>query len=269
MLDECTILEKYKESGQKEVIRINHPIFNECILKKGKCYSQNSLDRIKREVDILKEINSPFFPKNYQFEFNNLGEFIIIEQYIDSETLTQCKDNYIGDEKKALELFKQLIDGLEIIWDKRIIHRDLKPDNILIVNGGRPVIIDLGIARVLDEKSLTNTIQASGPCTPIYASPEQLANKKQSIDIRTDFYSLAIIISELIIGEHPFSPMVVGEGIGIMDNLINNRYRLEFNNIKITEKTKCLIDRLLKKEPYQRIRNSLKLKEAINDILLS
>ena len=52
---------------------------------------------------------------------------------------------------------------------------------------------------------MTNTIQASGPCTPIYASPEQLANKKQSIDIRTDFYSLAIIISELIIGEHPFS----------------------------------------------------------------
>ena len=269
MLAECIILEKYKESGQKEVFRIKHPIFNECILKRGKCYSQNSLDRIKREVDILKEINSPFFPTNYEFECNSSGEFVIIEQYINSKTLTECKSEYVGNEKKVLELFKQLIDGLEIIWDKRIVHRDLKPDNILIVSEGKPVIIDLGIARVLDEKSLTNTIQASGPCTPVYASPEQLANKKSSIDIRTDFYSLAIIISELIIGEHPFSPVVVGEGIGIMDNLINNRYRLEFDNIKITKKTKCLIDVLLKKQPYQRIRNSSKLKEAINEILLS
>ena len=54
-----------------------------------------------------------------------------------------------------------------------------------------------------------------------------------------------------------------------MDNLINNRYRLEFNNIKITEETKCLINRLLKKEPYQRLRNSSKLKEAIDEILVS
>ena len=52
-----------------------------------------------------------------------------------------------------------------------------------------------------------------------------------------------------------------------MDNLINNRYTLEFNNIKISEETKSLISRLLKKEPYQRIRNSSKLKEAINEIL--
>ena len=52
-------------------------------------------------------------------------------------------------------------------------------------------------------------------------------------------------------------------------HLINNRYRLEFNNIKITEETKCLINRLLKKEPYQRLRNSSKLKEAIDEILVS
>ena len=267
MLAEYTILENYKESGHKQVLRIDHPIFNECILKKGKCYSQNSLNRIKREVDILKEIDSPFFPKNYEFKSNDLGEFIIIEQYINSKTLTECKELFIGNEKKVLELFKQLVEGLETIWNKRIVHRDLKPDNILIVADGSPVIIDLGIARVLDEKSLTNTIQSSGPCTPIYASPEQLANKKQSIDVRTDFYSLAIIIGELILGEHPFSPKVVGEGMGIMDNLINNRYTLEFNNIKISEETKSLISRLLKKEPYQRIRNSSKLKEAINEIL--
>lgn len=269
MLNTYEILEKYKESGQKEVLRINHPIFNECILKKGKCHSQNSLDRIKREVNILKEINSTFFPKNYEFDFNSSGEFIIIEEYINSKTLTECKKEYVGNEKKALELFKQLIDGLEIIWNKRIVHRDLKPDNILILDDGKPVIIDLGIARVLDEKSLTNTIQLSGPCTPVYASPEQLSNNKQSIGVRTDFYSLAIIISELILGEHPFSPIVVDEGMGIMDNLINNRYRLEFNNIKITEETKCLINRLLKKEPYQRLRNSSKLKEAIDEILVS
>jgi len=261
------VVEKYKESGQRQVFRIIHPEFGECIMKKGKCLSNTSLERIKREVSILKEIDSTYFPKNYQADYFGSGEFIIFEEYIKSKTLSEVKEEFKGNEKKVFDLFTNIIDGLEIIWNKKIIHRDLKPDNILILPDGSPVIIDLGIARMLEEKSLTLTIQQNGPCTPVYASPEQIANKKNSIDIRSDFYSLAIIVAELILGEHPFSTKVVGQGMSTFENLLNNRYNLIYEDIIISDKAKMLIDKLLKKEPYQRIRTVKQLREKVDEIL--
>lgn len=56
------------------------------------------------------------------------------------------------------QLMSHLIEGLSIIWDKGIVHRDLKPENIIIREDGKPCIIDLGIARFLDQESLTNTL---------------------------------------------------------------------------------------------------------------
>lgn len=261
------VIEKYKESGQRQVFRIIHPVFGECIMKKGKCLSTNSLERIKREVNILKEINSDYFPKNYQANYFDTGEFIIFEEYIKSKTLTECKEKFKDNEKRVFCFLLEIINGLEIIWNKKIVHRDLKPDNILILSDGSPVIIDLGIARMLEEKSLTLTIQQNGPCTPVYASPEQIANKKSSIDIRSDFYSLSIIAAELILGEHPFSTKVVGQGMSTIDNLLNNRYKLEYENIIISDKAKILIDKLLQREPYQRIRTVKQLREKINEII--
>ncbi|MBV7276461.1 serine/threonine protein kinase [Clostridium sp. PL3] len=261
------VVEKYKESGQRQVFRIIHPEFGECIMKKGKCLSNTSLERIKREVSILREIDSAYFPKNYQANYFSSGEFIIFEEYIKSKTLSEFKEKFKGDEEKVFNLFINIINGLEIIWKKRIVHRDLKPDNILILSDGRPVIIDLGIARMLEEKSLTLTIQQNGPCTPVYASPEQISNKKNSIDIRSDFYSLAIIIAELILGEHPFSTKVVGQGMSTFENLLNNRYKLKYENIIISDKAKRLIDKLLQKEPYQRVKTVKQLREKINEIL--
>lgn len=264
---EYPVLESYKESGQKQVYRIIHPVYGECIMKKGKCFSHMSLERIKREVNILKEIDSIYFPKNHEFNYSNTGEFTIFEEYINSKTLSESKAEFKGNEIKSLKLLLSIVEGLEIIWNKRIVHRDLKPDNILILPDGSPVIIDLGIARILDEKSLTLTIQQNGPCTPVYASPEQILNKKNSIDIRSDFFSLAIILAELIMGEHPFSVNVVGSGMSTFDNLLHNRYKLQYKDVVISDKTSAIIDKLLKIEPYERLRGVKQLTERIHEIL--
>lgn len=261
------MIEKLKPGGQKEVYLIEHPKFGRCVYKMGKCSHISSLERIKREVSILKEVDSYYFPKNFEASFNDNGEFNIFEEYIESESLSDIREIYRDDEEKVLRLLLNLIDGLKIIWDKRIVHRDLKPDNILIKSNGQPVIIDLGIARVLDEKSLTLTIQANGPCTPIYAAPEQIKNRKNSIDIRTDFFSLGIICAELILGKHPFSTEVTNLGMGIVDNVLNGRYELEYNETYLSNELKGVIGRLLQPEPYQRIRTYSKLENEIRNIL--
>lgn len=261
------MIKRLKPGGQKEVYLIEHPEYGKCVYKKGQCSHISSLERIKREVSILKEVDSYYFPKNFKANFYDNGEFNIFEEYIESEPLSDIRDIYKGNEEKVLRLLLNLIDGLKILWDRRIIHRDLKPDNILIKANGEPVIIDLGIARILDEKSLTLTMQLNGPCTPIYAAPEQIKNRKNSIDIRTDFFSLGIICTELILGEHPFSTEVTNMGMGIVDNVINGIYELEYNGICLSNGFQNVIERLLQPEPYQRIRTYRQLEGEIINIV--
>jgi len=266
-VEEFIVIKELKQGGQKEVYLVEHQKYGKCVYKKGKCSHLNDLERIKREVSILKEIDSCYFPKNYEASFNDNGEFNIIEEYIEADSLSDIMDAYKGNENKVLRLLLNLINGLKILWDKRRVHRDLKPDNILIKPNGQPVIIDLGIVRALDENSLTLTEQLNGPCTPIYAAPEQIKNRKYSIDVRTDFFTLGIIATELILGKHPFSVDVTNAGMSIVDNILNERYKLEYDGICLSNDLKNIITRLLKPEPYQRIRTYNQLEEEILKIL--
>lgn len=261
------IVHKYKESGQRKVYKIKNDTYGECILKMGRCMSSNAMERMKRETEILRSLDSKSFPKNYDFKYDLNGNFIILEEYINSESLSDIIKEFEGDEKKSFKFLLDIVDGLNELWKKRIVHRDLKPDNILVREDMKPVIIDLGIARALDEKSLTLTIQQNGPCTPIYASPEQWGNDKEHIDIRSDFYSLAIIVSEMILGKNPFSPEVVDEGISILENLTNNKFKLSYKDIEISEKGKKFIEKLLNRQPYNRIRSYKILRERIIELI--
>jgi serine/threonine-protein kinase len=245
-----------KEGGQKVVYRVTHPDYGEVALKIGQYSTQQSLERIKREVAVLKDIDSQYYPKNYDFQVVSADRFFIIEEYIDSKPLSAHIKDY-DNPKEAIELIIHLITGLKIIWDKRVIHRDLKPDNILIIKNAPPKIIDLGIARLLDMDSITRTLAMRGPCTPIYAAPEQLSNRKTEITIRTDLFNLGLILFQLLLqGEHPFDPMIVGSGATTVENILRNNWAKTRLNTPELIPIRPVIIRLLGHEPYQRYRNS-------------
>lgn len=243
-----------KKGGQKVVFLIDHPIYEKAVLKIGRSKSPSSIQRIEREVNLLRQINSSYYPKNYDFQLLENAHFIIVEEFIESRPLSDCLNEF-STPVTALEFIQSIVQGLKLIWDKRIVHRDLKPDNILVRPSRQPVIIDLGIARLIDSESLTQTYALLGPHTPGYAAPEQMQNLKPQIDFRADQFNLGIILAQLLLrGHHPFDPEIVGSGDSTMHNILLGEWcKHEFDKSSLRP-LKPLIAKLLGREPYQRYR---------------
>jgi len=258
------------QGGQRIVFKVTHPEFGIVALKIGYYRTPQNpdgwdIERIEREIGILQQIESDYFPRNFRFEKISNDRYFILEEFIESTPLTQCMDNF-QEPQDILNLIKHLVTGLEIIWNKNIVHRDLKPDNILIPSNGIPKIIDLGIARSLDSTSITRYL-AAGPCTPFYAAPELLRYDRKLIDKRTDQYNLGIILVQLLLkGIHPFDPTLVG-GQSIPHNILSdNWYRKIFNDPQLS-KIGPVASTLLGFHQYQRFRTSEMLLNEIDSCL--
>ncbi|HEU5041709.1 MAG TPA: protein kinase, partial [Gemmatimonadales bacterium] len=110
----------------------------------------------------------------------------------------------------ALRVAREAAQALQYAHGHGVIHRDFKPENLLLTGDGNTLVADFGIARALggptdgpaDEARLTETGLAIG--TPAYMSPEQAAGDR-ALDARTDVYSLAAVLHEMLAGEPPFT----------------------------------------------------------------
>lgn len=133
----------------------------------------------------------------------------MVMELLEGVTLKQelQKSGPLGLERTKT-IVRQICEGLQAAHTKGIIHRDLKPDNIMLVkqndNPSFVKLLDFGIAKVNWDKSITAEYSPSNIVmgTPRYMSPEQC--KGQQIDLRSDIYSLGIIIYELLSGMPPF-----------------------------------------------------------------
>jgi len=255
MIDECNIIEEISRGGQKIVYLAEHPSEGKVVIKKGEIKSFTSLERIKREVELLSELSSEYYPKQFQFNVDiKSKKFEIVEEFIEGKTLRESVSEF-RNLSDIFNLLFALCTGLKIIWDENIVHRDLKPENIIIRPDKTPCIIDLGIARFLDLEALTKTISPMGPCTPVYAAPEQLANRKELIDPRTDFFALGIISLELYLGEHPFDPNLNGNLYSIVENISDLNFVTYSDKILESDNMTEFAKNTLCEQPYQRFRN--------------
>lgn len=269
------LLDSYNErkeigwGAQKKVFRALDGNGQPVALKAGKYRSPKQLERVQREVDFLATKAYPQFPKHLGFSYDvGTREFLIVEDFVNGNNLTDCKLLF-RTTLEIVTLLQQCCIALQPVWNERVVHRDLKPDNILILQKNRkPVIIDFGIARFLDHSSLTASHAQQGPCTPLYAAREQLTNRKVSIDHRTDFFALGVIAAELMYGDHPFSPEVVGNGDDILENIINGDFCLPADPSVSDLRFQQLITSLIDAEPYKRPRSAESLLGEIEAIIL-
>ncbi|WP_153555305.1 serine/threonine-protein kinase [Roseimaritima sediminicola] len=118
----------------------------------------------------------------------------------------------------VIQLVRRIVEGLQEMHEHGITHRDLKPSNVLLDRRGRPVITDFGLARsdrLSSDVRMTQTAALMG--SPAYCSPEQVRGE-QTIDARTDLYSLGVLMYELLTGHLPFEGSV-GEVLGAVLHL--------------------------------------------------
>lgn len=162
---------------------------------------QERVDRFYREARAAGSLTHPNIVTIYEAGDDHGRHFIAME-YLEGRTLRDVieTEGQLSVEK-AVEIVKQVCDGLAYAHSKGVVHRDIKPDNIQILPNGSIKITDFGIARIMEEPTLTADGQVFG--TPSYMSPEQIAGK--NLDCRTDLFSLGVMLYEMLVGRKPFT----------------------------------------------------------------
>jgi serine/threonine protein kinase len=193
------------------------------------------------------------------------GYFYAME-FVEGETLEQfIRRSGRVEVKLALEIVAQVAAGLAAVHEQNLVHRDIKPSNIMVrlKDDGtlRVKIIDLGLAKSLNEPGDQTAISTPGAFagTPEFASPEQFAGV--GVDIRSDLYSLGVVLWEMLTGRAPFR----GSASEVMYGHQHTPLPLEELE-GVPQPVVVLLEALLEKDPGQRFQNPGKLLKTMPTI---
>jgi hypothetical protein len=156
-------------------------------------------ERFLAEVRIARQVAHPNVCRVYDIAELDGQQFLSME-YIDGEDLASLLKR-IGrlPPDKALDIARQICEGLAAAHDRGVLHRDLKPANVMLDGRGRVRITDFGLAVAAGASGLEADVSG----TPAYMAPEQLAGKGASV--RSDIYGLGLVLYELYTGKRAFT----------------------------------------------------------------
>lgn len=178
---------------KKVAIKVMKPILDDGSLWK----------HFQKEQQILADLHHPYIASILDAGTTPDGlPYFVMEYVVGTPIDRYCKGKGLTLEQ-ILSLFQMVIEAVSYAHHNKVIHRDIKPSNILVTREGHPVLLDFGIAGLLDTESRTiKTSLGHSPMTLAYASPEQVGGEQL---IRTsDVYSLGVMLHELISGCLPY-----------------------------------------------------------------
>ena len=164
--------------------------------------------RFDREARLLAALNHPHIGAIYGIEDGH-GALALVLELVEGPTLTERLRKGPLPFEEAVEIARQTAEALDAAHERGIVHRDLKPDNVKITSRGAVKLLDFGIATreaprdgrtAATEARLTATGSVVG--TVAYMSPEQL--RGETVDARSDQFSLGVMLFEMLTGRHPF-----------------------------------------------------------------
>ncbi len=209
------ILQKIGSGGMGAVYKASQPAMNRMvavkILHRKLINRKDLMSRFRREARAMSHLTHPNTVKVLLYGELDDGSLYIVMEYLEGRNLNQVvrKEGPMSVER-AIPILIQVCGALQEAHLQGIVHRDLKPENIFLSNNGGlkdfPKVLDFGLAKVTERElrpgSIMLTQEGMVFGTPEFMSPEQAQGKV--LDARSDIYSLAVILYEMLTGKLPF-----------------------------------------------------------------
>ena len=198
------LLEKIGDGGMAVVYKGRDRLLNRFIaikiLRPEFTKDATFVENFKRESQAAAGLSHPNIVGVYDVGREGNINYIVME-LIEGRTLNDIiEDEAPMDYRKVIDISKQVAQALRVAHKNKIIHRDVKPHNIMITNDGVVKLADFGIARAVNDATLSTGSKIVGSVH--YFSPEQA--RGNYVDERSDIYSLGIVMYEMLTGQVPF-----------------------------------------------------------------
>jgi serine/threonine protein kinase len=225
--------------------------------------------RFQQEAQAASAIAHPNVAHIYEIGESNGLHYISME-YVKGATLRELLKTKALDEKKALEIAKQVCNALAAAHKAGVIHRDIKPENIVVTDEGHVKVLDFGLAKLIEgvrdetESHRTSTLHTQPELlmgTSQYMSPEQI--RRQPVDRRTDLWSLGVVLFELVLQRRPFAGETTSEVIvAILEHEPDSSVMSEL----LSPEMAAVLMKALRKDPDARYQSAEELLHDLRQI---
>jgi len=161
------------------------------------------LRRFLAERDVLARLEHPGIGRLYDAGVDAEGRPFLAMELVRGAPVTGWAEG--ASVEARIEVFVQVCDAVAFAHQNLVVHRDLKPSNLLVTEEGtrpRAVVLDFGIAKLLDAPDAEATRTGAGPLTPAYAAPEQV--RGGAVTTATDVYALGVVLYEVLASRRPY-----------------------------------------------------------------
>lgn len=201
----------------------------------------NSLEKLFREVSIMKLLQHPNIVKLYEVIETDKTLYLVMEYVNNGEVFEYLVKNGRMKENIARQKFRQIVSAVQYLHSKKIIHRDLKAENLLLDQNLDVKIVDFGFSNMFVEGNKMDTYCGSPP----YAAPELFQGKKYD-GPEVDVWSLGVILYTLVSGSLPFDGSTLRE---LRERVIRGKYRIPFY---LSTDCEALLKKFLALNPLKR-----------------
>lgn len=243
------------------------------VLMSGPLANEQQRLRFRREIEIVSRLKHPNIVTLYECGFISVLPYYTME-HIQGLPIT---DHLLLAEptvKQCVKLFIQVCTGLGHAHQKGVIHRDIKPTNILVGDDAVPHVVDFGLAKDISRSGVFESKPNQVVGTLPYLSPEEASDEEQGHDVRSDIYSLGVVMFESLSGE-VFPYPVEGNRSDIKRNIIHKQPLSLLKAVELPESTNeytrsdigedlaCIVAKALEKDRNLRYQSMLELSDDL------